>query len=88
MGTSAAAASSRPSPDVATSFSNGCGLHLEGNHDLELRKLIRVEVLILDDFCLHSLDAADTADFYELIVERHRQATAAIVTTKREPPSE
>jgi DNA replication protein DnaC len=63
------------------------GSRLDGNHDLELRKLIRVEVLILDDFCLQALDPADTADIYELVVERHRRATT-IVTTNREPPGE
>jgi len=60
---------------------------LDGNHDIELRKLIRVAVLILDDFCLQALDPADTADIYELVVERHRRATT-IVTTNREPPGE
>ena len=34
-----------------------------------------------------ALDAADTADIYEVIVERHRRATT-IVTTNREPPGE
>jgi DNA replication protein DnaC len=63
------------------------GSRLDGTHDSELRKLIRVEVLILDDFCLQALDAADTADVYEIIVERHRRATT-IVTTNREPPGE
>jgi DNA replication protein DnaC len=63
------------------------GARLDGSHDAELRKLIRVEVLILDDFCLQSLDAADTADIYEVVVERHRRATT-IVTTNREPPGE
>jgi DNA replication protein DnaC len=63
------------------------GSRLDGSHDLELRKLIRVDVLLLDDFCLQSLDAADTADIYEVIVERHRRATT-IVTTNREPPGE
>ena len=61
------------------------GSRLDGSHDLELRKLIRVEVLLIDDFCLQALDAADTADIYEVIVERHRRATT-IVTTNREPP--
>jgi DNA replication protein DnaC len=60
---------------------------LDGTHDNELRRLIRVEVLILDDFCLQALDPADTADIYELIVERHRRTTT-IVTTNREPPGE
>jgi DNA replication protein DnaC len=60
---------------------------LDGTHDSELRRLIRLEVLVLDDFCLHALDETDTADLYELIVERHRRATT-IVTTNREPPGE
>jgi IstB-like ATP binding protein len=60
---------------------------LDGNHDTELRRLIRLELLILDDFCLQALDETDTADIYELIVERHRRAST-IVTTNREPPGE
>jgi DNA replication protein DnaC len=63
------------------------GSRLDGSHDLELRRLIRVDVLLLDDFCLQALDAADTADIYEIIVERHRRTTT-IVTTNREPPGE
>jgi hypothetical protein len=39
---------------------------------------------VIDDFCLQNLDAADTADVYEVIVERHRKA-ATIVTSNREP---
>ncbi len=57
---------------------------LDNSHDAELRKLLRVDLLILDDFCLQALDATDTADVYELIVERHRQA-ATITTSNREP---
>ena len=57
---------------------------LDNSHDAEIRKLIRVDLLVLDDLCLQGLDAADTADFYELIVERHRQA-ATVVTSNREP---
>jgi len=47
-----------------------------------MRKLIRVDLLILDDLCLTGLDGADTADVYELIVERHHQA-ATVVTSNR-----
>ncbi|MGA3217234.1 MAG: ATP-binding protein [Acidimicrobiales bacterium] len=57
---------------------------LDNSHDAEMRKLLRVDLLILDDFCLQPLDAADTADIYELIVERHRQA-ATVTTSNREP---
>jgi DNA replication protein DnaC len=28
-------------------------------------------LLIIDDFALQALDATQTADFYELVVERH-----------------
>jgi DNA replication protein DnaC len=57
---------------------------LDNSHDTEVRKLIRVDLLIIDDLCLQTLDPADTADLYELVVERHRQA-ATIVTSNREP---
>ncbi len=57
---------------------------LDNSHDAEMRKLLRVDLLILDDFCLQPLDAADTADVYELIVKRHRQA-ATMTTSNREP---
>jgi DNA replication protein DnaC len=57
---------------------------LDNSHDAEMRKLLRVDLLLLDDFCLQPLDAADTADVYELIVERHRHA-ATVTTSNREP---
>jgi len=57
---------------------------LDNSHDNEMRKLIRVDLLIIDDFALQPLDALDTADVYELIVERHRTA-ATVVTSNREP---
>ncbi|MGH3801212.1 MAG: ATP-binding protein [Pseudonocardiaceae bacterium] len=57
---------------------------LDNSHDAEVRKLLRVEVLILDDFCLQPLDAADTAEVYEVIVERHRRV-ATVTTSNREP---
>ncbi len=57
---------------------------LDNSHDAEIRKLLRVDLLILDDLCLQPLDALDTADIYETIVERHRQA-ATVVTSNREP---
>jgi DNA replication protein DnaC len=59
---------------------------LDNSHDAELRKLLHVDLLILDDFCLQPMDAADTADTYELIVERHR--TAATITTSNREPAE
>jgi DNA replication protein DnaC len=57
---------------------------LDNSHDTEIRKLLRVDLLILDDFALQPFDGLDTADVYELIVERHRVAST-VVTSNREP---
>ena len=57
---------------------------LDNTLQAEIRKLARVDLLILDDFALRRLDATETNDFYELIVERHHKA-ATVVTSNREP---
>ncbi len=57
---------------------------LDNSHDTEIRKLLRVDLLIIDDLALQNLDPLDTADIYELIVERHRTA-ATVVTSNRTP---
>jgi DNA replication protein DnaC len=57
---------------------------LDNTLDAEIRKLARTDVLILDDFALRALDATETNDFYEIVVERHRKAST-IVTSNREP---
>jgi len=57
---------------------------LDNSHEAEVRKLLRVDVLIVDDFALQALDATETADIYEIVVERHRRAST-IVTSNREP---
>jgi DNA replication protein DnaC len=57
---------------------------LDNTLDAEIRKLARVDLLILDDFALRPLDATETNDFYEIVVERHRRAST-IVTSNREP---
>ncbi len=57
---------------------------LDNSHDAEMRKLMRVDLLVLDDFALQPYDALDTADIYELVVERHR-SVSTLVTSNREP---
>ena len=57
---------------------------LDNTLEAEMRRLARVDLLILDDFALRPLAATETNDFYELIVERHRKAST-IVTSNREP---
>lgn len=57
---------------------------LDASYEVEMRKLVGVELLILDDFCLQKLDATETSDIYDLVTERHRRA-ATIVTSDRDP---
>jgi len=57
---------------------------LDNTLDYEMRRLATVELLILDDFALQPLGPAETADFYELCVERHQKA-ATVVTSNRTP---
>jgi len=57
---------------------------LDGTHEAELRKLLAVDLLILDDFGLDAMDAAESRDAYEIFTERHR-AGSMIVTSNRGP---
>jgi DNA replication protein DnaC len=57
---------------------------LDNTLDAEMRRLAGVELLILDDFALQPLGAAETADFYQLCVERHQRAST-VVTSNRTP---
>ena len=56
---------------------------LDNSVEVEMRALARVEVLIIDDFALQAIDAMQTSDFYELIVERHQRAST-ILTLNRD----
>lgn len=57
---------------------------LDASFEAEMRKLTRVELLVIDDFALQVLDATETSDIYELVVERHHQA-ATVITSNRDP---
>ena len=57
---------------------------LDASYEAEMRKLIGVDLLLIDDFALHPLGATETADVYEICVERHRQA-ATVLTSNRDP---
>lgn len=56
---------------------------LDNTLEAEFRRLARLDLLIIDDFALRPLDATTTADFYELVVERHKKA-ATIFTSNRD----
>jgi DNA replication protein DnaC len=57
---------------------------LDNTVEAEMRRLARVELLILDDLALQAMDPVETADFYELVVERHQKAST-VVTSNRDP---
>jgi DNA replication protein DnaC len=57
---------------------------LDNSYDAELRRLIAVDLLILDDFGLDAMDNTESRDAYEILTERHR-AGSIIVTSNRGP---
>ena len=57
---------------------------LDNTYEAELRKLLAVDLLILDDFALDAMDAAESRDVYEILTERHRVGSI-IVTSNRGP---
>lgn len=57
---------------------------LDHTVEREMRRLLTVDLLILDDFGLDALDATESRDVYEILVERH-QRRSTIVTSNRAP---
>jgi len=57
---------------------------LDNSYEAELRKLIAVDLLVVDDFGLDKMDAAESRDAYEIFTERHR-AGSMVVTSNRGP---
>ena len=57
---------------------------LDNTLEVELRRLLNVALLIIDDFGLDGMDAVESRDAYEIFTERHR-AGSMIVTSNRGP---
>lgn len=57
---------------------------LDNTVEAEMRRLARLDLLIIDDLALQAFDQTETADFYELVVERHQKAST-VVTSNRDP---
>jgi DNA replication protein DnaC len=57
---------------------------LDNSYEAEFRKLLAVDLLILDDFALDTLDPIESRDLYEILLERHR-AGSIIATSNRGP---
>lgn len=57
---------------------------MDNSFEAELRKLISVDLLIVDDFCLDVMDATESRDAHEILRERHRSGSM-VVTSNRGP---
>ena len=57
---------------------------LDNTHEQELRKLIAVDLLIVDDAYLDGMDATESRDLYEILTERHRSGSM-VITSNRSP---
>lgn len=57
---------------------------LDNSLEAEMRRITGVDLLILDDFAIKPMDATETNDFYEIVVERHRKKPT-IISSNREP---
>jgi DNA replication protein DnaC len=57
---------------------------LTQTHEKEMRALLSADLLIIDDFGLDAMDAQESRDAHEIILERHR-AGSMIVTSNRGP---
>ena len=60
------------------------GARLDDTHAAEMRRLTRVDLLIVDDFGLRAMDELETADIYELVTARH-QAGSMVMSSNRDP---
>jgi DNA replication protein DnaC len=59
---------------------------LDHSYEIELRKIISVDLLLLDDFAIDSVDAMESRDLYDILLERYR--TGSIVVTSNRGPDE
>jgi DNA replication protein DnaC len=57
---------------------------LDNSYEVEVRKLLTVDLLILDDFAHDVMEMTESRDIHEILVERHRSGSI-IVTSNRGP---
>jgi len=57
---------------------------LDGTHEREMRRLLKVDLLIIDDLALRPMDGHETSDLYALVCGRHREGSM-IITSNRDP---
>lgn len=57
---------------------------LSGSYEAELRRLIAVDLLVIDDFGLDAMDVVESRDVHEILTERSRSGSI-VVTSNRGP---
>jgi len=57
---------------------------LDHSYEAELRKLLSIDVLIIDDFGLDAMDSTESRDMHEILTERDRVGSV-IITSNRGP---
>ena len=58
---------------------------LDNSYDTELRRSISVDLLVLDDFAIDTLDATESRDLYEILLERYRTGSIVVTSSNRGP---
>jgi DNA replication protein DnaC len=59
------------------------GAELHGRLERALRKYVRAELLVLDDFAVLEMDPAEAKLAYEVISERYEYRRSTAITTNR-----
>jgi len=59
---------------------------LDHSYEAELRTFVAVDLLLLDDFAIDVLDAVESRDLYDLLLERYR--TGSVIVTSNRGPDE
>jgi DNA replication protein DnaC len=57
---------------------------LDNTLEAEIRRLVAVDLLVVDDFALDAMDSTESRDAWEILTERHRSGSM-IVTSNRGP---
>jgi hypothetical protein len=68
-----------------TACSNSSSTRLDHSYEAELRKLLAIDVLIVDDFCLDAMDTAESRDMHEILTERDRIGSVIITFERLRP---
>ena len=55
---------------------------LDHSHEVELRKRLAVDLLLIDDFGIEAMTPEESRDIYTLMTERHRRASMIVISNR------